>query len=77
VRRRRRRDPVYDITTATDREQLERSVAARRRRYFWVMVPCIALALFGFFVPAPVPLRVAALGIACVLPPIAAIVGNT
>lgn len=70
-------DEVFDIVTPTEREALERSIAARRRRYFRVMVPCIALVLFGFFVPAPVPVRVAALAVACLLLPIAAILGNT
>jgi hypothetical protein len=79
MRWRRRRDEAapYDIVTPTEGEQLEDSIAARRRRYLWVMAPCIALVLFGFFVPAPVPLRVVALAVAAVLPPIASIVGNT
>jgi hypothetical protein len=83
VRRRRHRsagasDPaeVHDIVTPTEREERERLIAARRRRYFMVMVPCISLVLFGFFVPAPVPVRVVALAIASLLPPVAAIVGN-
>lgn len=70
-------DEVYDIVTPTEREALERSIAERRRRYFLVMVPCIVLVLFGFFVPAPVPVRVAALALAAVLPPVAAILGNS
>ena len=70
-------DEVYDIVTPTEREALERSIAARRRRYFLVMVPCIVLVLFGFFVPAPVPVRVGALALAAVLPPVAAILGNS
>jgi hypothetical protein len=41
-----------------------------------VMVPRLALVLFGFFVPTPVPVRVAALAVACVMTPVAAIVGN-
>jgi hypothetical protein len=40
------------------------------------MLPCLALVVFGFWVPAPVPLRVCALLVAAVLPPLAAIVGN-
>ncbi|HEY5032743.1 MAG TPA: DUF3099 domain-containing protein [Actinomycetes bacterium] len=80
-RRNRPRDTpsgaAYDIVTPTEGEARERSIAARRRRYFLVMVPCIVLVLFGFFVPAPVPLRVAALAVAAVLPPVAAILGNT
>ena len=69
-------DEAFDIVTPTDREALERSIARRRRGYFRVMVPCIALVLFGFFVPAPVPVRVVALAIAAFLPPVAAIVAN-
>ena len=42
-----------------------------------VMVPCIVLVLFGFFVPAPTPVRVAALAIAAVLPPVASILANS
>jgi Na+/H+ antiporter NhaD/arsenite permease-like protein len=76
-RRRREDQEPYDIVTPTEHEALEASIAARRRRYFRVMVPCIVLVLFGFFVPAPVPLRVAALAVACVLPPIASILGNS
>ena len=70
-------DEAYDIVTPTEREALERSIAARRRRYFMVMVPCIVLVLFGFFVPAPTPVRVAALAIAAVLPPVASILANS
>jgi hypothetical protein len=66
----------YDIVTPTEREARERWIASRRRRYFRVMVPCIVLVVFGFFVPAPVTLRVAALAVAAVLPPIAAILAN-
>jgi hypothetical protein len=40
------------------------------------MVPCIILVAFGFFVPAPTPIRLVALAIAAFMPPIAAIVGN-
>jgi Na+/H+ antiporter NhaD/arsenite permease-like protein len=83
VRRRRERsarspDPqqVHDIVTPTEREQRERGIVARRRRYFTVMVPCIVLVLFGFFVPAPIPVRVVALAVASLLPPVAAILGN-
>ncbi len=48
----------------------------RRRGYAALMTLCIALALFGFFVPAPVPARLAALAVAALLPPVAATVGN-
>ena len=52
------------------------ALRGRKRRYFALMVPCLALVLFGFFVPAPIPVRVAALVIAAVIPPVAAIRGN-
>jgi hypothetical protein len=42
-----------------------------------VMVPCLVLVVFGFFVPAPVPVRVVALAVAAVLPPVAAILANS
>lgn len=66
----------YDIVTPTEHERRRAELAARQRRYFAVMLPCIALMLFGFFVPAPVPLRVAACAAAAVLPPVAAILAN-
>lgn len=74
-----RRDdpPVFDVRTPTEREALLASVALRRRRYFRAMVPCLVLLGFGFFVPAPLPMRLTALAIAAVLPPIAAVLGNT
>ena len=65
-----------DIVTPTGRERRDQSVRGRRRRYLMVIAPCLALVLFGFFVPAPVPVRVVALIVACVLLPVAAIVGN-
>ena len=77
LRRSRTASPVYDIVTPTAHEALEADIRARRRRYFRVMGPCLVLVVFGFFVPAPQPLRVAALVVAAVLPPIAAMVGNT
>jgi hypothetical protein len=49
---------------------------ARKHRYLALMVPCLLLVLFGFFVPAPTPVRVVALAVAAVLPPIAVIRGN-
>jgi DUF3099 family protein len=73
---RRARGEHFDIVTPTERERRLDEVAKRRRRYFLVMVPCLVLVAFGFYVPAPTPVRVAALAIAAVLPPIAAIVGN-
>jgi Protein of unknown function (DUF3099) len=74
--RRRHRINAHDIVTRTDREQRDDEIAVRRRRYFSVMVPCLLLVSFGFFVPAPTLARVVALALAMVLPPIAAIVGS-
>jgi hypothetical protein len=65
------------VVTPTARQAHLERIAARQRRYFRVMIPCIALMLFGFFVPAPTPYRLVALAIAAVMPPIAAIVGNS
>ena len=76
MKRRRRREERFDIVTPTEREALEDKIARQRRRYFLLMAPCIALVIFGFFVPAPTPLRIAALAVAAILPPLAAIVGN-
>lgn len=74
--RRHRRPPHYDILTPTEREALDADIARRRRRYFLLWVPCIVLVVFGFFVPAPTPLRIAALVVAAPLLPAAAFVGN-
>ncbi|HEX6936201.1 MAG TPA: DUF3099 domain-containing protein [Actinomycetes bacterium] len=73
---RRRRDVTYDVVTPTERERRDDDIATRRKRYFAIMIPCLVLVAFGFFVPAPTPARVAALAVAAVLPPVAAIVGN-
>lgn len=62
--------------TPTERERRDDDIATRRKRYFAIMIPCLVLVAFGFFVPAPTPARVAALAVAAVLPPVAAIVGN-
>jgi hypothetical protein len=72
----RSRREAYDIVTPTERERRDADIAKRRRRYFAIMTPCLALVSFGFFVPAPTPLRVAALAVAAVLPPIAAMAAN-
>lgn len=52
-------------------------LALRRREYFALILPAIALVIFGFFVPAPTPLRLGALVVAAALVPLAAIAGNT
>lgn len=67
---------MHDIVTRTPHEQQIDEIAVRRRRYLAIMLPCLALVVFGFWVPAPVPLRVGALVVAAVLAPLAAIVGN-
>lgn len=69
-------DDAYDIVTRTEAELRDDAVRARRRRYFAVMVPCLLLVGFGFFVPAPLAVRVGALAVAAVLPPIAVIIGS-
>lgn len=69
-------DDSFDIVTPTERERREVAIAQRRRRYFMVMIPCIALVIFGFFVPAPTPIRLIALGLAAVMPPLASIIAN-
>ncbi len=68
---------MFDVHTPTEREALLASIAVRRRRYFAVMIPCLVLMAFGFFVPAPIPVRLTALAIAACMPPIAAMLGNT
>jgi hypothetical protein len=71
-----RKEPAYDVVTPTEHEALLAEIARRRRRYFWTIGPVLVLALFGFFVPAPTSVRVAALVVAAVLAPVAGIVGN-
>jgi hypothetical protein len=73
---RRPRNDAYDIVTRTEREWRNDDIARRRTRYLAIMIPCLALVCFGFFVPAPTPYRVVALAVAAVLPPIAAILAN-
>ncbi|HEX5535501.1 MAG TPA: DUF3099 domain-containing protein [Actinomycetales bacterium] len=74
--RRHRHGEVFDVVTPTERERQDDKIRAQQRRYFRIMLPCLVLVVFGFFVPAPTPIRVAALCIAAVMPPIAAIVGS-
>ncbi|GAA4353295.1 hypothetical protein [Angustibacter luteus] len=75
--RRSRRLPRYDIVTPTEHEARDDEIARQRVRYFLVWVPCIALVLFGFFVPAPTPWRIAALVLAAPLLPLAAVIGSS
>ena len=76
MRWRRKKQRAYDIVTPTEQKRRNTEIDKRRRRYFAIMLPCLALVSFGFFVPAPTPVRVVALVIAAVLPPIAAIAAN-
>ncbi|HET8614728.1 MAG TPA: DUF3099 domain-containing protein [Actinomycetales bacterium] len=69
-------EPTRDITSPDVPRRLDDSIRARRRRYFWLMGPCLVLVVFGFFVPAPTPWRVGALAVAAVIPPVAAVVAN-
>lgn len=68
---------MFDVHTPTEREKLEASIARRRRRYFRVMIPCLVMVAFGFWAPAPIPLRLTVLAIAAFMPPIASMLGNT
>jgi hypothetical protein len=65
-----------DIASRDVPRRLDDSIRSRRRRYFWLMGPCLVLTVFGFFVPAPTPWRIAALAVAAVIPPVAAVVAN-
>ena len=76
-RHRNRRSPTYDIVTPTEREALSADIARQRRRYFLLWVPCLLLVVFGFFVPAPTPWRIAALVVAAPMLPLAAILGSS
>jgi hypothetical protein len=69
-------EPPRDIASRDVPRRLDDSIRARRRRYFWLMGPCLVLTAFGFFVPAPTPWRIAALAVAAVIPPVAAVVAN-
>lgn len=72
-----RRGPrPYDVVTPTERDRMLADIAGRRRRYLWTIVPCLALVAFGFFVPAPLVVRLVALLIAAVLAPVAGIIAN-
>lgn len=75
-RRRPAQDVTYDVTTPTPEQARRADLARRRRRYGVLMGLCLTLVVFGFFVPAPVPVRLVVLAVAAVLPPMAAIAGN-
>lgn len=75
-RRSGRRPKVYDVVTPSAREARLAAIARRQRRYYRFMIPAICFVGFGFFVPAPVPLRLAALMIATVLGGVAVLLGN-
>ncbi|GAB3600040.1 hypothetical protein GCM10027446_32890 [Angustibacter peucedani] len=73
---RRPRPPRYDVVTPTEREARDAAIARGQRRYFLLWVPCVLLVVFGFFVPAPTPWRIAALVLAAPLLPLAALLGT-
>lgn len=73
---RTRAPKAFDVVTPTAHEALTADIAGRRRRYFLVIGPCIALVLVGFFVPLPIPVRIVILLVAALLAPAAAIVAN-
>ncbi|MGQ0844178.1 MAG: DUF3099 domain-containing protein [Sporichthyaceae bacterium] len=78
-RPRRRQEPadeIFDVVSRTAREARLESIARRQRNYFRFMVPAMGCTLFGFFVPAPLPLRLAALFLAVVLGLTAVVLGN-
>ncbi len=62
--------------TPTERQARLDAILKRQRAYFRFMVPSICFTAFGFFVPAPVPLRLAALVVAVGLGLTAVLLGN-
>ncbi len=60
---------MFDVWTRTERELRIEEIEARKRRYLRTALPMLGLVLFGFFVPAPVPLRIGALVVAILLAP--------
>lgn len=65
------------MVTPTPGERARDDQRRRVRRYAAIMTVCITLMVLGFFVTAlPVAVRLVFLGIAAVLPPVAAITGN-
>lgn len=67
---------MHDVVTPTPEQRRRDDLRLRRRRYAVLMGTCLVLVAFGFFSPAPVPVRLAALAVGAVLPPLAAIAGN-
>lgn len=68
---------VPDVRTLTEGERRREQFARRRHRYYVVIGACLALIVFAFFcTPAPVAVRLVAAGVAAVLAPVAALVGN-
>ncbi|WP_328827359.1 DUF3099 domain-containing protein [Nocardioides acrostichi] len=73
---RRRYEDVPVITRA--RAGLRATQRVRMRRYAWVMGTCLTLWLLAIFVVRlySIPAAVVMCAVACVLPPIAAVVAN-
>ncbi len=68
---------VPDVRTLTPEERRREAFARRRRRYAVVISGCLVLTVFAFFATfAPVAVRLVAAGLAAVLAPVAAMVGN-
>lgn len=75
-RRGKGRPPVPDVMTPTERQAHLERVAERQRLYFRYAIPALGCTAFGFFVPAPTPIRLAALVLATMLGFIAVLLGN-
>ncbi len=75
-RQRGQSDQVHDIVHPTPHERQQADLARRRRRYFFVMIPCLVLFVVGFAAPLPVWVRGVMFGVAAFMPPVAAIIGN-
>lgn len=75
-RRSREDATVFDVVTPTARQSHLEGIARRQRRYIRFMTPAMGFTAFGFFVPAPIPIRLAALFVAVALGLTAAILGN-
>ena len=71
----RKRPP--DIRTLTPGERRRADLDRRRKRYFVMMGCCLLLVLLSFFGTAlPTAVRLVLAGVAAVLAPVAAMVGN-